>query len=174
MALNLPEQNLEGLLRGADDYISKPFNAQILLAKCNNIVRSRRLLYQQLARETDADMTHLATSQPDKDFLEQVTDIIEQNVTNLDFKVDMIASSLCMGRSSFYAKFKELIGVTPNEYINSYRLKKAALWLVHDETKNVSEIADVLGFGSPNYFCRKFKECYGVSPTQYRQKNKKV
>lgn len=171
-ALNLPEQNLEGLLRGADDYISKPFNAQILLAKCNNIVRSRRLLYQQLARETDADMKHLATSQPDKDFLEQVTDIIEQNVTNLDFKVDMIASSLCMGRSSFYAKFKELIGVTPNEYINSYRLKKAALWLVHDETKNISEIADVLGFGSPNYFCRKFKECYGVSPTQYRQRNK--
>ena len=75
-----------------------------------------------------------------------------------------------MGRTTFYNKFKSLTGMSPNDFINSHKLKQAAVLLRQDLPISIAEIADNLGFNPPNYFCRKFKEQFGVAPSQYRQK----
>lgn len=170
-ALNMPEHNLEGLLHGADDYIGKPFNTQLLLAKCNNLIRSRRLIYQQLTKQVNDNVSLLATNNSDKEFLEKVQSTIEKRLLEEDFTVDSLASDMCMGRTSFYNKFKKLTGVTPNEYVNTYRLKLASVWLLNNDNKSIADIATQLQFGSYNYFCRKFKECFGMSPTQYKKEH---
>lgn len=169
-ALNMPEQHLEGLIRGADDYIYKPFSPQILLARCNNIIRSRRILFRQFAQKAETDLALLATNNLDKEFLDKVTEIIDKNMSDPDFNIDRLASDMFMGRTSFYNKFKALTGMSPNDYINSYKLKQAAILLKQDNAMTISEISDSLGFSTPNYFCRKFKEQFGVAPSQYKQK----
>ena len=168
-ALNMPEQNLNGLLHGADDYIGKPFHTQILLARCNNMIRSRRLIYQQLSKQMDEDISLIATNNSDKEFLDKVTSIVEGNLTNPNFIIDHIAEAMFMSRASFYSKFKELTKVTPNDFINTYRLKKATSLLMNNDDMSIAEISDALGFSSPNYFCRKFKECFNMTPTQYKK-----
>lgn len=169
-ALNMPEQNLEGLLHGADDYIGKPFHTQILLARCNNMIRSRRLIYQKLSKQMDEDISLVATNKTDKTFLEKVTAIVENNLVNPEFSIDNIAEEMCMSRASFYNKFKGLTKVTPNDYINTYRLKKATQLLMANDEISIAEISDMLGFSSPNYFCRKFKEYFNMTPTQYKKR----
>ena len=169
-ALNMPEQHLEGLVRGADDYIYKPFSPQILLARCNNIIRSRRMLYKQFSQKAETDISLLATNNMDKEFLDKITTLIDENISDQEFSIDKLASEMYMGRTTFYNKFKSLTGMSPNDFINSHKLKRAAVLLRQDNSMSISEIADNLGFNSPNYFCRKFKEQFGVAPSQYRQK----
>lgn len=169
-ALNMPEQHLEGLVRGADDYIYKPFSPQILLARCNNIIRSRRMLYKQFSQKAEADISLLATNNLDKEFLEKITFLIDENISDQEFSIDKLASEMYMGRTTFYNKFKSLTGMSPNDFINSHKLKRAAVLLRQDNSMSISEIADNLGFNSPNYFCRKFKEQFNVAPSQYKQK----
>lgn len=169
-ALNMPEQHLEGLVRGADDYIYKPFSPQILLARCNNIIRSRRMLYKQFSQKAETDISLLATNNMDKEFLDKITTLIDENISDQEFSIDKLASEMYMGRTTFYNKFKSLTGMSPNDFINSHKLKQAAVLLRQDLPISIAEIADNLGFNSPNYFCRKFKEQFGVAPSQYRQK----
>ena len=168
-ALNLPQHHLEGLVRGADDYICKPFSPQILLARCGNIIRSRRLLREKIAQEPCADLSLVATNTMDKEFLDKVDAIIEKNVDNLQFSVEKLASEVYMGRTSFYNKFKALTGMSPGDYINNYKLKQAALWLKQDAHLSVMDISERLGFNTTSYFCRKFKERYGTTPSQFRK-----
>ena len=169
-ALNMPEQHLEGLVRGADDYIYKPFSPQILLARCNNIIRSRRMLYKQFSQKAEADISLLATNNMDKEFLDKITALIDENLSDQEFSIDKLASEMYMGRTTFYNKFKSLTGMSPNDFINSHKLKRAAVLLRQENSMSISEIADNLGFNSPNYFCRKFKEQFNVAPSQYKQK----
>lgn len=173
-ALNMPEQYLEGLIRGADDYIYKPFSPQILLVRCNNIIRSRRILYKQFAQKAEDELSLLATNNLDRDFLDKVTELINENMSDPEFNIDKLASEMYMGRTSFYNKFKALTGISPNDYINSHKLKQAAILLKQDNSLSITEISDSLGFNTPNYFCRKFKEQFGVSPSQFKQKNQKT
>lgn len=168
-ALNLPQHHLEGLVRGADDYICKPFSPQILLARCGNIIRSRRLLREKIAQEPCADLSLVATNTMDKEFLDKVDAIIEKNVDNLQFSVEKLASEVYMGRTSFYNKLKALTGMSPGDYINNYKLKQAALWLKQDAHLSVMDISERLGFNTTSYFCRKFKERYGTTPSQFRK-----
>lgn len=169
-ALNMPEQTIEGLKRGADDYISKPFNTQVLLARCNNLINSRSRLYKHFTQKPDAEIPVVATNRLDREFMEKVTSIIDKNI-EAEFNNDMIAVEMGMSRSSFYNKFKVLTGMSPNDFINSYKLKKAVVMLKEDPETPIFEIADKLGYNSVNYFCRKFKAQYGVSPSIFRKKD---
>lgn len=172
-ALNMPEQTIEGLIRGADDYICKPFNAQVLLARCNNIVRSRKMLYKLFTQKPDAEISVIATNKLDQEFMEKITTVIDENLTDSEFNIDKLASEMCMGRSTFYNKFKALTGVSPNDFINSYKLRKAVVLLKNNPELSISEIADNLGYNTVNYFCRKFKEQFNMPPSRFRTKDQK-
>lgn len=167
-ALDMPEQHLKGLLYGADDYIYKPFRPQILLARCNNIIRSRKMLYNQFTQKAEIDLSLLATNKLDKEFLNKVTTIIDKNISDPEFNVDQLAQNMNMGRTSFYTKFKSLTGMSPKDFIIKHRLKQAMILLKQNSQLSIKEISDILGFNTPNYFCRLFKEQFNISPNQFR------
>lgn len=169
-ALSSIEQNIEGLQRGADDYISKPFNEKTLVARCNNLVRNRIILQKKFSQQMDFDSLVLANNPIDQRFLDTVNHIIEKNFDNAQFDMSQLAEELGLSRSSLYSKFKALTGVTPNDYVLNRKLKQAAWLLKNKPELQIAEISDQLGFGSPRYFSRCFKELYQVSPIEYRKK----
>ena len=169
-ALNMPEQHLKGLLYGADDYICKPFRPQILLARCNSIIRSRKILYNQFAQKTEIDLSLLATNKLDKEFLDKVTVIIDENISNPEFNIDQLAQNMYMGRTSFYTKFKSLTGMSPRDFMIKHKLKQAMILLKQNRELSIKEISNTVGFSTPNYFCRLFKEQFNISPNQFRLK----
>lgn len=165
------EKNIEGLQTGADDYITKPFNSKILLAKCNNLIRNRILQRQKYKNEPDSNIELLANNELDKKFLKKVEDIINRNLSNTEFTIDVLSQEIAMSRASLYTKFKHLTGTTPNDFILNYKLKQASFLLVNKPDLQINDIADELGFNSARYFSRCFKELFKMSPIEYR-KNK--
>ncbi len=172
-ALTSAEQNIEGLQRGADDYINKPFNAKVLLARCNNLVRNRIILQKKFSQQKDFDAQSLASNPIDQKFLDTVNSIIEKNLDNIDFDMNMMARELGLSRSSLYAKFKALTGMTPNDFVLSCKLKRAAAMLTGNPDLQIADISDRLGFGSPRYFTRCFKAQFEITPAEYRKKSEK-
>ena len=169
-ALTSAEQNIEGLQRGADDYINKPFNAKVLLARCNNLVRNRIILQKKFSQQKDFDAQSLASNPIDQKFLDTVNSIIEMNLDNIDFDMNMMARELGLSRSSLYAKFKALTGMTPNDFVLNCKLKRAATMLTENPDLQIADISDRLGFGSPRYFTRCFKAQFEITPAEYRKK----
>lgn len=168
-ALTSAEHSIEGLQTGADDYIGKPFNAKVLIARCNNLVRNRLLLQKRFNNQSDFDVRLLANSLLDKELLEKTEKIIEQHLNDTDFTVNQLASELALSRSSLFAKFKALTGMTPNDFILNYKLKRGAVLLKNNPQLQVTEISDLLGFSSARYFSRCFKAQFNISPMEYRK-----
>ena len=104
----------------------KPFNAKVLLARCNNLVRNRIILQKKFSQQKDFDAQSLASNPIDQKFLDTVNSIIEKNLDNIDFDMNMMARELGLSRSSLYAKFKALTGMTPNDFVLNCKLKRAA------------------------------------------------
>ena len=169
-ALNGQEQNIEGLNRGADDYITKPFNSQLLLARANNLVRNRLLIQHQLHNQPVSEVDLTSINPLDQKLLRKTAEVIEQNMDDPDFDVPKLCAEIGVGRSLLYSKFKALTGMTPNQFILSSRLKNGATLLKKYPTMAVSEISDRCGFSSPVYFSRCFKSQYGDTPQVYRKK----
>lgn len=170
-ALGTAEHVVSGLKLGADDYISKPFNAAILLARCNSIITNRRLLQRQVRKsETRDDVRLLATNAMDGKLLNDVNSIIERNLNNSEFTVDDIVRELAQSRTAFYSKFKSLTGMSPNDYILNYKLKRAADMLRESQDLQIKDITYSLGFSSPRYFSHCFKAQFGISPAEYRKR----
>lgn len=169
-ALDNIEQNIEGLQQGADDYIGKPFHSKILLIRCNNIIRNRLLMQHKLNEQPDFDLVSLALNPLDQNLLERINQVIDKHLDDPEFDVDRLATDAGLSRSSLFSKFKALTGITPNEFIQNQRLKRAAILLRERQELQIIEISELLGFGSSVYFSRVFKAKYGVSPAQYRKK----
>lgn len=128
-ALNSTEQNIEGLNRGADDYITKPFDTQILLARTNNLVRNRLLIQHQLKKQPISEVDLASINPLDQQFLQKVDEVIEQHIDDVEFDIPKLCQEVGMGRSLLYSKFKALTGMTPNNFLLNYRLKYAATLL---------------------------------------------
>ena len=163
------EQNLEGLLLGADDYITKPFNSQLLISRCNNLINSRVLLQEKYRQTPQMSTWTLATNKLDKDFLERATEIIHNHLSDPDFNVVMFASEMAMSRTSLFDKIKAVTGKTPNDFVITIRLKQAAALLSGHPEYNITEVSEMTGFSSARYFSNCFKNHYKVSPLQYRK-----
>ena len=170
-ALNTTEQNIEGLNRGADDYITKPFNAQLLLARANNLIRSRLLIQHQFNKQPISEIDLTSINPLDKDLLKRTSQIIEQHIDDTEFDIPELCKELGIGRSLLYTKFKALTGMTPNNFILNYRLKYAATMLQQYPTIPIAEVSDRTGFNSPVYFSQCFKKQFGTTPQNYRRKN---
>lgn len=163
------EFTIQGLKMGADDYVTKPFNVKHLFMRCNNLVNSRKLLQKKYAKQMDNNVDILATNGADHQFMEQCVACIEQNIDNPDFDVNMFAQTMNIGRTKLFLKLKGITGQTPNDFILNIRLKKAQMLLKQTDAKTVSEIAYEVGFNSPSYFIKRFRELFGVTPAQFQK-----
>lgn len=172
-ALSSVEQNIEGLRIGADDYISKPFNIQILVSRCNNLLRNRIMLKNKLNKQENFDTQLLANNPVDQKLLKQINAIIDENLENPEFNVTILAKELNLSRSSLYNKFQALTGMTPNEFVLNYKLKRAAAMLRNNPELQIADITYKLGFHTPRYFSQCFKAQYGIIPTDYRKREGK-
>lgn len=167
------EYAVEGFMFGADDYVTKPFNVKVLVARCNNLLNNKKRLMSYYAGKVIMETPALeAVNERDKEFLVKCVSIVRENFENLQFDVTMLASELCMGRSKLYMEFKGITGLTPNEFILKVKLDEAMLLLQNQLDLNISEISMRLGFSSPRYFSKSFKAFFGVTPQSVRSKNK--
>lgn len=163
------EHNLEGLRMGADDYITKPFNINILLSRCNNLVNNRIMLQEKFSKQPQATPQILATNTLDKKFIDQAMEIIEQHLDDTNFNVDIFAREMGIARTKLFNKLKDITGQTPYDFIITVRLKRAAFMLKNNPELNISEIADYSGFSSPRQFTKTFKAKFRVIPQAYRR-----
>ena len=161
-ACSLDEQRIQGYDGGADSYISKPFSSQLLLARVRNLIDSHRRLKQffgdgqALAKEDVCDM--------DKEFVEKFKALIDEKMGDSGLNVEDLGKDMGLSRVQLYRKIKSLTNYSPNELLRIARLKKAASLLASSDM-TVSEIGYEVGFSSPSYFAKCYKELFGESPT---------
>ncbi|MEY8687306.1 response regulator [Bacteroides sp. AN502(2024)] len=163
------EHSMEGLRLGADDYITKPFNVNILLSRCNNLINNRIMLQEKFSKHPQETPQIIATNPMDKEFIDKAMKIIDQHIDNIEFNVDMLAREIGIVRSKLFTKLKDITGKTPYDFIVTIRLKRAAILLKEHPELNISEISDKLDFSSPRQFSKSFKEKYQVVPQAYRK-----
>ncbi len=163
------EHNLEGLRLGADDYVTKPFNMNLLISRCNNLVNSRLILQEKFSKQPQAVPQMLATNPMDKAILDRAMKIIEKYLDDTEFNINLFAREIGIARTNLFAKIKAITGQTPNDFIQTIRLKKAAILLKNNPELSISEIADKVGFNSSRYFSKCFKDQYHINPISYRK-----
>ena len=172
-ALSSETDQIEGLTVGADDYITKPFNPEILKTKIKNVLKSRELISRRYATLSALEPEEFVTEDKDATFLLEIIEFIKANVSNPDLKVDDLSKNAGMSRSPFFKKLKNLTGKTPNDFIRDIRLNQAAKLLLKSDL-NITEIAYQTGFTSPKYFRECFKKQFGESPSQYIENQKSL
>lgn len=161
----------EGLTLGADDYLTKPFNPDILLSKVSNILQSRTLISRRTKTLQALEPDEIPSEDKDSQFLLNLIEIIKANLSNADLKIDDLGKELGMSHTPFYKKIKQLTNQTPNDFLKNIRLEQAKKLLL-DSNLNISEIAYLTGFNSPKYFRECFKKHYGESPTEFLEHKK--
>jgi DNA-binding response OmpR family regulator len=160
------QQMLLGIETGADDYITKPFNFQILEAKINNILTARNRMRHVFKTKLQIEPNDIAITSLDEQLMHKVLDLVEKNMANSDYSIEMMSHNVGMSRTLLYKKILALTGKPPLEFLRSLRLKRAALLLSKSQL-NVSEIAFQVGFNDPKYFSKHFKAEFGVIPSRY-------
>lgn len=164
--MNASESHLEGVESGADAYITKPFSTKLLLASIFKLIEQREKLREKFSNDLSAKRPIICTSDKDKEFVENLTRIVEEELTNPEFTADDFASRMSLGRTIFYRKVRGVTGYTPKEYLRVIRMKKAAELLVTQQY-TVSEVTYMVGINDPFYFSRCFKAQFGISPSGY-------
>lgn len=170
-ALATTEHTIDGLECGADDYITKPFNERILLLCIKRRLETKRKFKELFSRNQPVAIEELAVTKADREFLIKTQDIANKYLHDEYFNVDSFASEMGLSRTLFYKKMKALTNLTPNDFVQNIRLRKAAELLLIGKM-NVSEIAYKVGFGTPAHFSLCFKEMYNVNPSQYVKNNR--
>ena len=169
-ARSLSEQREEGYGTGADSYITKPFTGSLLLARIDNLLRSRTLLrslFSGNSSEERAEEEKLG--EQDQSFVERLREVIRSNMGDSDFSVERIGGEIGLSRVQLYRKVKALTGQTPVELLRKARLERGRR-LIEKTDKSVSEIAYEVGFTSPSYFNKCFKDEFGISPGALRER----
>ncbi len=160
------ENQLEGLETGADAYITKPFNTEILKSTVNNLLESRRKLQERFSQEIILLPKDIATNSIEEKFLENLQAVMDDKLIESDFSTEDFAQSLGMSRMQLHRKLKALTGLSATEFIRSQRLKLAAQLLKKSDI-NVSQVGYSVGFNNHSYFTKCFKEQYGLAPSEY-------
>ena len=175
-AMSREEDQLTGLEMGADAYIVKPFNMDILRRTILNTLSVRRTLrYKFSGQESQEDkVQQIELQSPDEQLMKRIMDVINENMSDSDLSVDMIAKQVGISRVHLHRKMKELTNQTPHSFIRNIRLKQAAL-LLSDSKHNVADVMYACGFYNAASFSTMFKNLYGCSPREYmnqaKQKN---
>lgn len=154
---------LEGLESGADDYLTKPFDARELLVRIQNLINQRKLLRKKFAGEILLKPSEVAVNSADEVFLNKIMKAIEENMSEEEFGVEALAKEAAMSRSQLHRKLVALTGQSPSEILRNTRLLRAKE-LLQKRSASPSEVAFKVGFNSHAYFSKCFKEEFGVSP----------
>ena len=162
------EQQLKGLETGASDYMTKPFNFEILLSKIRNLLSQQETARKTWQKQVAAGPAAIKVESPDDKFIRLVLELIEKNMSNPDFSVEEMSRELYLSRVALYKKIRALTGKTPVELIRSIRLKRA-VQLLEKSRFTVAEIAYEVGFNDPKYFSRHFKAEFGILPSAYQR-----
>lgn len=165
-ALSSEELHIRGLRTGASDYVTKPFNFEILLSKIRNILDQKQAMEKTYRKQVAVIPREPDVELPDEKFARKALQVVEKNINNPDLSVDFLSREMHMSRVALYKKLRSLTGQTPTEFIRSIRLKKAAA-LLRKPGLQVSEIAYEVGFSNPKHFSRHFKAEFGMVPTEY-------
>ena len=165
------EDRLDGLVTGADDYLTKPFEARELLIRIQNLIEQRHRLQERFRKEFSIIPDDIILTPVDKKFMDRVVNIIKDNLGNMDFKVDKLSHKAFMSRQHLNRKLKALTGNSAQEFIRNIRLKTAAQ-LLRSQEATITEIAYRVGFSSPSYFSEQFRLQFACSPSEFTQKTK--
>ena len=165
-ALSSNDKHVEGVEAGADAYITKPFSSSLLRARVFKLIEQRDKLREKFSKDPHTVRPSLCSTDKDKEFVDELTKVVDAHLSDPDFSVDELVALMKMGRTVFYRKVKGVTGYSPNEYIRIMRMKKAVV-LLQEGKLTVSEIAYKVGMNDPFYFSKCFKAQFGVAPTAY-------
>ncbi len=164
------QHKLEGLENGADDYITKPFNFEMLELRIKTLIEQRHKLRQLYQQNFDLQPSDISITSLDEKFLKKIKTITENNMHEPNFSVEKLSSEFGISRAHLYNKLVALTGKTPIEFIRILRIRRAAQ-LLEKSQLTVMEIAYKVGFNDPRYFTKHFKNEYNMTPSQYARKN---
>jgi ligand-binding sensor domain-containing protein/signal transduction histidine kinase/DNA-binding response OmpR family regulator len=165
--------HIAGLDSGADGYLEKPFDIELLLGLIANIFKNKELACENFIRSPFSNYKAITISKIDDDFMKRLHINILNNISEPTLNVEELARMMHTSTSTLYRKVKDITGISPNEYIRVYRLKKAAEMLSSTEYK-INEISYLVGFSSPSYFTTSFQKQFNISPSQFINQQKTI
>lgn len=171
-ATSSAELRLEGVEGGADDYMTKPFETQLLIARVTNLLKTRENLQKYFYGEITLTKNNLSISAEYKDFLDKCIAVVEKHMDNEQFSVKMLLAEMGMSRSNLLRKIKTVSGLSINVFIRFIRLRKAAELFIHSGL-NVNETAFRVGINDAKYFREQFSKVFGMNPSEYIRKYRK-
>lgn len=160
------EAKLNGLGNGADDYLTKPFNFDILRLRIQKFIELRKEKTERFLKGKELMPSDVTITPIDEQFMKKAVRIVEDYMSDLNFDVETLSSQLGLSRGHLYKKFMGIIGIGPGEFIRSIRIKRGRQLLDKSQMR-VSEIAYAVGYNTPKRFSISFKEEYGMTPTEY-------
>jgi YesN/AraC family two-component response regulator len=161
------ENVVQGLETGADDYITKPFNVEILLLRVKNLIELRKQIQQKYQKQLFLQPAEIKVTSVDETFLKGLHELVEENLSDPDFNIENLKDKFNMSHTSLFRKIKALTGEPPVKFLRSYRLKRAAQ-LLKAKSGNITEIAFSVGFNNSAYFTKCFKEQFNRLPSEYQ------
>ncbi len=167
-ALNSNDHRIKGFEVGADDYISKPFNSKILEIRVKNLVESRQNLHRKFVTDLKVKPSEITVTSPDEEFLEKAIQMVETNIENPEFSVSELASLMNMSDATLYRKVKALTSQSPNIFIRTIRLKRAAQ-LLKTTRYSITQVVDMVGLNDVKYFRKCFQKQFGQNPLEFAQ-----
>lgn len=162
----------QGLRLGADDYITKPFNAETLRLRVKKFIERKEMRMRSFKESEVVHPSELTSTDVDEEFIQKAIKIVEENMANSDFSVEVLGTELEMSRTYLYKKFINIIGIGPGEFVRTLRLKKGKA-LIEMGQVQIGEVAALVGYNTPKRFSENFKAEYGMSPSEYMKKVKK-
>ena len=174
------DDKIEGMQLGADDYITKPFSTSYLKARIFNLLEQRKRLQAMYCanlmpdpdrKQEPSEELVQQLSPNDRRFMDKVMEFIEQNLDNGNLSVEDIATEVHMSRSVYFKKIKTLTGLSPVEFLREFRMKRAAQLILTKEY-SMAQIAYMVGVNDSHYFSKLFKQQFGMTPTEYKEKQK--
>lgn len=166
-ARSMEEDRIEGYNMGADAYLPKPFNINVLKVRINNLLESKKKLREKFMQKANIlPSSEITTNTLDEQFLDIATNLILENISDSEFGLDQLLSGMAVSRSQFYRKIQSLTGQNPSNFIRSVRLKYAAE-LLKQQNFSIKEISYKSGFNSSAYFSKTFRELFSLSPNEF-------
>lgn len=159
---------LEGYETGADAYMTKPFKMDILEARIRNLIESRQRRISTFSQELEIRPSAVTKTSLDEKLMSKIMESIEKNMDNAEYSVEELSSDVNMHRMNLYRKLQSFVGMTPSEFIRTVRLKRAAQIVLERPDISLGELSDLVGFNTPKYLNKYFKEMFGCTPSQYR------